>query len=104
MIRNAFTMKLKPGNEAEYKRRHDKIWPELHKELADAGVCDYSIFLDPNTLVLFAFQKLSDSNTANNLPNTAIVKKWWAHMADLMDTTPDNSPLVKPLTEVFHMD
>ena len=25
----AFTMKLNPGMEAEYRRRHDEIWPEL---------------------------------------------------------------------------
>jgi L-rhamnose mutarotase len=104
MIRNAFVMKLKPGFEAEYKKRHDQIWPELHKELQAAGVSDYSIFLDPRTLTLFAFQKLSDTNTAKNLPQTAIVKKWWAYMADIMDTNPDNSPVVLPLHEVFHMD
>jgi len=97
-------MKLKPGFEAEYKKRHDKIWPELSKELSDAGVSDYSIFLDEETLMLFAVQKLSGSNTADNLPNTDIVKKWWAYMADIMDTNPDNSPICTPLDEVFHMD
>ena len=29
MIRKAFTMRLKPGALAEYKRHHDSIWPEL---------------------------------------------------------------------------
>src|ERR1700721_1279479 len=104
MKRNAFLMKLKPGNEAEYKKRHDKIWPELHAELQKAGVSDYSIYLDPQTLILFAFQKLTDDNTAANLPQTAIVKKWWAYMADLMETNPDNSPKATPIAEVFHMD
>jgi L-rhamnose mutarotase len=104
MKRNAFVMKLKPGFEAEYKRRHDEIWPEMHKELAAAGVSDYSIYLDPNTLQLFAVQKLTDNNTAKKLPSTAIVKKWWAYMADIMDTNPDNSPVTHALTEVFHMD
>ncbi len=104
MIRNAFKMKLKPGNEAEYKRRHDDIWPELSRQLEAAGVSDYSIYLDPETLTLFAFQKLADDHTAHNLPQTKIVQEWWAHMADLMDVNPDNSPVVVPLEEVFHMD
>ena len=104
MQRNAFKMKLKPGYEAEYKKRHDEIWPELAKELSKAGVSDYSIFLDEETLTLFAVQKLSDDNTADGLPQTAIVKKWWAYMADIMDTNPDNSPVCKPLREVFHQD
>ena len=104
MIRNAFTMKLKPGNVEEYKKRHDEIWPELSKELADAGVFDYSIYFDEESLTLFAFQKLTDDNTADNLKNLEIVQKWWAHMEDLMETHPNNVPVVKPLREVFHMD
>lgn len=104
MTRNAFTMKIFKGCEAEYKKRHDEIWPELEAELRKAGVSDYSIYLDEETLTLFAFQKLSDDNTANDLPSTAIVQKWWAYMADIMETNPDHSPVCKPLQEVFHLD
>jgi L-rhamnose mutarotase len=104
MQRNAFKMKLKPGFVAEYKKRHDEIWPELQKELHAAGIFDYSIFLDEETLTLFAVQKLSDKNTAAALPNSPIVKKWWSYMAPLMDIHPDNSPITKPLKEVFHLD
>jgi len=104
MTRNAFKMQLKPGFEAEYKKRHDEIWPELSKALAEAGVSDYSIFLDPETLTLFAVQKLADGHTADSLPDLPIVKKWWAFMADIMDTNPDNSPVCKPLCEVFHAE
>jgi L-rhamnose mutarotase len=68
MIRNAFKMKLKPGNIAEYKKRHDEIWPELSAELRRAGISDYSIFLDEETLTLFAVQKLTDKHTAASMP------------------------------------
>jgi L-rhamnose mutarotase len=104
MQRNAFKMKLKPGVTAEYKKRHDEIWPELQQELRAAGISDYSIFFDEETLTLFASQKLIEGNTAADLPNTAIVKKWWKYMAPLMEVNPDNSPVVKSLTEVFHLD
>ena len=104
MIRNAFKMKLKPGFEAEYQRRHDEIWPKLIRELEQAGISDYSIYLDPETLTLFAFQKLRDHHSAAALPSTNIVREWWAYMADIMATNPDNSPVSIPLTEVFHMD
>lgn len=104
MKRNAFKMKLKPGNIAEYKKRHDEIWPELAKELRDAGISDYSIFLDEATLTLFAVQKLTDDNTAAALPGTAIVKKWWAYMAPLMEVNADYSPVCSSLPEVFHID
>jgi L-rhamnose mutarotase len=104
MIRKAFKMQLKKGFEAEYKRRHDAIWPELSKLLKDAGVSDYSIFLDPETLVLFGVQKLTPDNTNDELASTAIMRRWWDYMKDIMDTNPDNSPVAKDLVEVFHMD
>ena len=104
MKRHAFKMKLKPGVAAEYKKRHDELWPELAAELRAAGVSDYSIFLDEETLTLFAVQKLSDNNTAAGLPNSPIVRKWWDHMAPLMEVQPDHAPVTKPLREVFHLD
>ncbi len=97
-------MKLKPGFAAEYKRRHDAIWPELVRELEAAGVSDYSIYLDESTLMLFAFQKLKDHNGSSLLPSRPIVQKWWKYMADIMDTNPDASPVCGTLSEVFHMD
>ena len=103
MQRNAFKMKLKPGFEDEYKRRHDEIWPELKKELQKAGISDYSIFLDEETLTLFAVQRLADDHSVEQLPQTEVVKKWWSYMADIMETNPDNSPVSTPLKEVFHV-
>ncbi len=97
-------MKLKKGCETEYKKRHDEIWPELLGELKRAGIFDYSIFLDEDTGVLFAVQKLDDDNSADILPTRAVMKRWWDYMADLMDINPDNSPVCVPLDEVFHMD
>jgi L-rhamnose mutarotase len=104
MKRVAFKMKLKPGNEAEYRRRHDALWPELAQVLSEAGIRDYSIFLDEATLTLFAVQKQTDDSTAAHLPNHPIVKKWWASMAPLMEVNVDNSPVASPLREVFHLE
>jgi L-rhamnose mutarotase len=104
MRRHAFTMKLKPGYEAEYKKRHDEIWPDLVRELEDAGISDYTIWLDPASLTLFACQKIKDHDSSDRLPQTAIVKKWWKYMGDIMETNPDNSPLSVELAEVFHLD
>jgi len=104
MKRRAFTMKLKKGFEAEYKKRHDKVWPEVQAALREAGVSDYSIFLDEETLTLFAVQKLADNNTAAALPQHPAIGKWWDYMADIMETHEDNSPKEISLREVFHMD
>ena len=96
-------MKLKPGHEAEYKRRHDALWPELKQLLKEAGVSDYAIYLDEETHTLFAVQKQSGASS-QDLGSTAIVQKWWAYMADIMDTNPDNSPVSVPLKEVFYLE
>ena len=104
MTRNAFKMKLKPGFAAEYKKRHDEIWPELAAGLRAAGISDYSIFLDEETHTLFAVQKLADRNSAADLPRTRIVRKWWDYMAPLMEVEPDNAPVCTGLKEVFHLE
>lgn len=103
MQRRAWTMQIKPGCEAEYKKRHDEIWPELSAALSEAGIKDYAIFLEPSTGKLFAVQKVSDGHTADDLPSHPIVRKWWDYMADLMDTHPDHEPVCGPLDEVFYM-
>ncbi len=104
MQRHAFKMTLKPGCEAEYKRRHDALWPELAEALRNAGISDYSIFLDARTLTLFAVLKRTDDHQMDSLPDHPVVKQWWAHMADLMDTHPDHAPVCEELAEVFHLD
>ena len=101
--KHAFTMRLKPGCEAEYKARHDAIWPELVALLKDAGVSDYSIHLDPATGTLFGVLWRTDDHRMDALPQTGVMQRWWAMMADLMETNPDNSPKVTDLRCVFHM-
>ena len=104
MQRLAFKMKLKKGQKEAYKERHDELWPELKALLKANGVSEYSIFLDEETHTLFAFQKVSGSGGSQDLASKAIVKKWWDFMADIMDVNPDNSPVSKPLEEVFFME
>ncbi|ADN01785.1 L-rhamnose mutarotase [Spirochaeta thermophila] len=104
MRRHAFVMQLKPGCEEEYKRRHDRIWPELKDELRKAGISDYTIYLDRKTYRLFAVQRLADDERTAALPQQPIMRRWWEYMKDLMETNPDDSPVVEPLEEMFHMD
>lgn len=103
MKRFAFKMRLNEGQKEEYIKRRDEIWPELKKLLKDTGIHEYSIFLDEETNTLFAFQKISGEGGSPDLGKTEIVKKWWAFMADIMETNPDNSPVTSALEEVFYM-
>jgi L-rhamnose mutarotase len=103
-MRQAYTMKLKPGFAAEYKRRHDEIWPELAQELRAAGVSDFSIFLDETTLTLFAVRRISDERKFAELSKQPVVCKWWKYMAPLMHVNADDSPMEFPLKEAFYLE
>lgn len=102
MKRIGFKMTLKPGMKAEYKRRHAAIWPELHALLKANGISDYIIYLDEET-GLYAFQKV-DEKAAGDLTQHPVMRKWWAYMADIMETNADLSPVVLPLEEMFYME
>ena len=102
-MRVAFKMKLHPGQEAEYRRRHDDLWPELSDLLTSAGIRNYSIFLDPDTLALFGVLDIDDPSRLDDLPAQPVMQRWWAYMADIMETNPDQSPVSLPLTQVFHL-
>lgn len=99
----AFAMRLKPGHAETYRARHDAIFPELVTLLRDAGVSDYSIHLDPATNTLFGVLWRRADHTMDDLPAHPVMKRWWAHMADIMETEPDDAPVVTPLATVFHM-
>ncbi len=103
MNRIAFRMKLHNGRAAEYKARHDAIWPELQNLLKEAGIFEYSIFLDEETHNLFAYLKIGDPKKLDELPLREIMRRWWHFMSDIMDANPDHSPVIKPLIEVFYL-
>jgi L-rhamnose mutarotase len=102
-VRVATKMKLLKGFEAEYKKRHDAIWPELSALLKETGISNYYIYLDKDTNSLFAILDVKDREALNKLPSTPIMKRWWAYMKDIMETNPDNSPISLPLEEVFFL-
>ena len=101
---HAFRMQLKPGVVDEYRKRHDEIWPELSALLTESGIHDYSIFLDETTLALFAVLELAEPNTRDALPDHPVMKRWWDHMAPLMEVEDDNRPKEWSLPLIFHHD
>ena len=103
MQKYAFRMQLHPGMQDEYRRRHDDIWPELADLLKDAGISDYSIHLDRATGMLFGVLWRSNNHGMDALPAQPVMQRWWAYMADIMETGPDNAPVAVPLEPVFHL-
>ncbi len=103
MIRKAFVMSLNPGAEAEYARRHLEIWPEMVQVLKAHGVSSYSIFLLPSTNQLFAFATIESEAQWAAIAATAVCRRWWQYMAELMPHDASGAPLVTGLTEVFYL-
>lgn len=95
-------MQLHAGQLGEYRRRHAPIWPELEAALQAHGVCNYSIYLHPQTLQLFAYAEIESEERWAAIAQTPVCQKWWTHMRDLMDTNADDSPASIALEEVFH--
>ena len=99
-----FKMKLYEGQEAEYEKRHNQLWPEMKDVIHEYGGKNYTIFLDKETLTLFGYIEIEDEERWAKGADTAINRKWWDFMADIMETNPDNSPVSIDLKEVFHLD
>ena len=99
-----FKMRINEGQAAEYERRHNLLWPEMIDMIHEYGGKNYTIALDPETRVLFGYIELEDAARWDESANTAICRKWWDYMADIMEVNQDNSPVSKDLQVVFHLD
>ena len=104
MIHKSFKMHLYEGMAEEYERRHNLLWPEMKDMSHEYGGHNYSIFLDSETNELYGYIEIEDEDKWAESADTAINRKWWDYMADIMDTNPDNSPVSVDLKPVFHLD
>jgi L-rhamnose mutarotase len=103
VIRKAFVMRVNAGCEAEYERRHQRIWPELEEVLRSHGVTNYSIFLLRPTGQLFAYVEIADEARWQAIADTAACRRWWQYMRELMPHNEDASPVTTQLEELFHL-
>ena len=103
-MHKGFKMQLNPGLAAEYERRHNELWLEMVDMIHAHGGKNYSIFLDSDTNVLYGYIEIEDEELWKKSADTAINRKWWDFMADIMETNPDNSPVAQDLKLMFHLD
>lgn len=103
MIKKAFRMKVYPDQHAEYEKRHKELWPEMRQMLKKHKVKSYSIFLDKETSVLFAYAEIESEELWNQIAMTDINQKWWEFMEPVMETNPDKSSISQVLKQVFDL-
>jgi L-rhamnose mutarotase len=102
--RIGFTMRVLPGKEAEYRRRHGAVWPDLLADLRAAGARTYSIFLRGQDL--FAYLEVDDFDQfTRQMAGSEANARWQADMAELIDplTDPDTGFHTR-IPEVFHLE
>jgi L-rhamnose mutarotase len=104
MERVGFTMRLLPDQEAEYRRRHAAVLPEMLDALRAAGARNYSIFL--HGAELFAYLEVDDFDAFRaSMAATAINDRWQAQMASLIDPLTDpETGFHQRLEEIFHLE
>ena len=104
MERVGFTMRLLPGAEAEYRRRHAAVWPEMLGALRAAGARNYSIFLDQDRL--FAYLEVDDFDAFRaSMAATEVNDRWQAEMAALIDPLTDPATgFHQRLEEIFRLE
>ncbi|WP_410013569.1 L-rhamnose mutarotase [Sodalis sp. RH24] len=104
MIRKAFVMQVNPDAHEEYRRRHNPIWPELEYTLKAHGAHHYSIFMDEERHLLFAYVEMESEQRWNEVAATGVCQRWWRHMTDVMPANADNSPVSRELRPVFYLE
>lgn len=87
MTQYAWVLEVRPGYEDEYKRRHAEIWPEMATALRDLGILRYEIFLCEETRQVFGLQLRSPD--APSVPESPVIRRWRAHMADVLEMDGD---------------
>lgn len=105
MIRKAVLFGARPGLAAEYKRRHNPIWPELEKALKDYGARNYSIFLHEETEQLFGYVEIDNEERSAQIAETEVCQRWWRYMTEVLvcDSADSTISHEEPLREIFHL-
>ncbi|HXM54394.1 MAG TPA: L-rhamnose mutarotase [Candidatus Dormibacteraeota bacterium] len=103
MQRIAFVMRVKAGQEEEYRRRHRAVWPEMLGALERAGCTNYSIFQRGQDL--FAYLEVADfDRMRRELAASDASRRWEAYMAPIMEQgIQPETGFHELLPEVFHL-
>jgi L-rhamnose mutarotase len=104
MERHCFTFELVPGQEAEYQRRHDAIWPELVAEIEAAGVSNYTLFRRGATVIAYCECEPDAATAFGKLAESEVNRRWAEWFDDVIERLADADG--KPFTadEVWHLE
>lgn len=106
MARHCFVLQIRPERLAEYRERHEAVWPEMLAALRNSGWRNYSLFARPDGL-LVGYVEADDLAAAQAaMECTAVNARWQAEMAGFFDGLDGRRPDqdFQLLTEIFHLE
>lgn len=104
MEKYAWVAKLKPGMKEEYIKRHNNIWPEMVEVLKEAGICNYSIWIEEDTIFGYYECEKGVKYAAKVQSESEVVDRWNEYMKDVMEMVMDPVTKAQPhLEQVFYL-
>ena len=105
MNRYCFTIRVRPDRLDEYRRRHDRVWPEMLHALRETGWTNYSLFLNDEGLLIGYVESDDIHASLARMAETEINQRWQLEMSPFfasIDGAPDDNFTFIP--EVFHLE
>jgi|SRR5690348_7067870 L-rhamnose mutarotase len=106
MERVCFLGRVRPERLAEYRDRHERVWPDMLAALREAGWRNYSLFLTEDGLLVGYLETDGYQAALDRMARTEVNSRWQEEMApyftDLSGRPPDQGFL--RIAEIFHLD
>ncbi len=103
--RFAWKGRIKAGMEAEYKRRHDALWPEMKALLKAAGIRNYSIWSDGETVFGYYECERGVAYAEQVQAGSPVVDRWNDYMKDVLELDMDPATGTQPkLRQMFLLE
>lgn len=104
MERTCFTFTIKAGTEAEYRRRHDEIWPEMVTALKASGIHNYTLFLRGLEVIAYAECEPDAATAFATMAATDVDRRWSAWFEEIIDRRFADDGSAMTVAEVWHLD
>src|SRR5947208_9285159 len=104
--RVCFLGRVRPERLAEYRARHERVWPDMLAALQEAGWGNYSLFLTEEGLLVGYLETQDYQAALDRMAATEVNARWQRDMApyftELDGLPPDQG--FKRVGEIFHVD
>ncbi len=104
MERLCFTFDIRPGTEAEYKKRHDEIWPDLAEAIRDAGFSNYTCFRRGLQVIYYGEFEPDAATAFAKLNSHEVTRRWGKWFEEIIVSLVDDDGNLFLFEEVWHLD